>query len=110
MGLARAAELRVIPALDTFLDAIEEGKLPASRDQRERIQQVFNTMHGDAVRVGRRPGLCAGPASGARPAYRHPDSVENTGVPVAACRAPAPDRRGGGGTRPRGKPPPSPRR
>ena len=52
MGLARAAELNSYPGPRHVLDAIEHGKLPASREQRERIQQVFNTMNGDAVSVG----------------------------------------------------------
>jgi len=52
MGLARAAELNSYPGPRHVLDAIEQGKLTASREQRERIQQVWNTMNGDAVRVG----------------------------------------------------------
>ena len=52
MGLARAAELNSYPGPRHVLDAIEQGQLPASREQRERIQQIFNTMSGDAVRVG----------------------------------------------------------
>ena len=52
MGLARAAELNSYPGPRHVLDAIEQGKLPASSEQRERIQQVFTTMNGDAVRVG----------------------------------------------------------
>jgi hypothetical protein len=52
MGLARAAELNSYPGPRHVLDAIEEGKLPASREQLERIQQVFNTMNRDAVSVG----------------------------------------------------------
>lgn len=52
MGLARAAELNSYPGPRHVLDAIEQGKLPASREQRERIQQIFNTMNGDAVSVG----------------------------------------------------------
>lgn len=52
MGLARAAELNSYPGPRHVLDAIEQRKLTASREQRERIQQVWNTMNGDAVRVG----------------------------------------------------------
>jgi hypothetical protein len=52
MGLARAAELNSYPGPRHVIDAIEQGRLPASRDERERIQQVFNTMNGNAVSVG----------------------------------------------------------
>lgn len=52
MGLARAAELNSYPGPRHVLDAIAEGKLSATREQRERIQQVFNTMNRDAVDVG----------------------------------------------------------
>ncbi len=52
MGLARAAELNSYPGPRHVLDAIAAGKLPASREQLERIQQVFNTMNSDAVNIG----------------------------------------------------------
>jgi len=52
MGLARAAELNSYPGPRHVLAAIDQAKLTASREQRERIQQVFNTMNGDAVRLG----------------------------------------------------------
>ena len=52
MGLARAAELNSYPGPRHVLDAIAEGKLSATREQRERIQQVFTTMNRDAVDVG----------------------------------------------------------
>ena len=52
MGLARAAELNSYPGPRHVLDAIEEGKLTASPEQRGRVQQVFNTMNHDAIRIG----------------------------------------------------------
>jgi len=52
MGLARAAELNSYPGPRHVLDAIASGRLPASREQLERIQQVFNTMNSDAVNIG----------------------------------------------------------
>jgi hypothetical protein len=52
MALARAAELNSYPGPRHVLDAVEEGKLSVTREQRERIQQLFNTMNADAVSVG----------------------------------------------------------
>ena len=52
MRLARAAELNSYPGPRHVLDAIAAGKLAASAEQRERVQQVFNEMNRDAVRVG----------------------------------------------------------
>jgi predicted outer membrane protein len=52
MRLARAAELNSYPGPRHVLDAIEAGKLAASSEQRERVQQVFNAMSSDAVKVG----------------------------------------------------------
>src|SRR5207245_4666002 len=52
MRLARAAELNSYPGPRHVLDAIEAGKLAASSEQRERVQQVFNGMNRDAVRIG----------------------------------------------------------
>jgi hypothetical protein len=52
MGLARAAELNNYPGPRHVLEAIQEGKLTASQEQRERVQRVFNTMNHDAVRIG----------------------------------------------------------
>lgn len=52
MRLARAAELNSYPGPRHVLDAIEAGKLTASSEQRERVQQVFNGMNRDAVRLG----------------------------------------------------------
>ena len=52
MRLARAAELNSYLGSRHVLDAIEAGKLAASPEQRERVQQVFNGMNRDAVRVG----------------------------------------------------------
>lgn len=52
MGLARAAELNSYPGPRHVLDAIEEGKLTATPEQRGRVQQAFNTMNRDAIRIG----------------------------------------------------------
>jgi hypothetical protein len=52
MRLARAAELNSYPGPRHVLDAIEAGKLAGGAEQRERVQQVFNRMNRDAVRVG----------------------------------------------------------
>jgi predicted outer membrane protein len=52
MRLARAAELNSYPGPRHVLDAIEAGKLTASPEQRERVQEVFKGMNRDAVRVG----------------------------------------------------------
>ena len=52
MGLAQAAELNSYPGPRHVLDAIAAGKLPASREQLERIHQVFNTMNSGAVNIG----------------------------------------------------------
>jgi hypothetical protein len=52
MGLARAAELNNYPGPRHVLDAISAGKLAASPDQLERVQNVFDGMNRDAVRLG----------------------------------------------------------
>lgn len=52
MGLARAAELNSYPGPRHLLDAVQEGRLPASAEQRRRTEDIFDRMKRDAQRVG----------------------------------------------------------
>ncbi|HZP37375.1 MAG TPA: hypothetical protein VFE48_12905 [Methylomirabilota bacterium] len=52
MGLARAAELNGYPGPRHLLDAVQDGRLPASAEQRQRAQDIFDRMKRDAQRVG----------------------------------------------------------
>ena len=52
MGLARAAELNSYPGPRHLLDAIHDGRLPASPEQRRRTEGIFDRMQQDAQRVG----------------------------------------------------------
>lgn len=54
MGLARAAELNSYPGPRHLLDAVQDGRLPASAEQQRRTQDVFDRMRRDAQRVGAR--------------------------------------------------------
>jgi hypothetical protein len=52
MGLARAAELNGYPGPRHVLDALAAGKLTASSEQVERLQEIFDRMTRAAERVG----------------------------------------------------------
>jgi hypothetical protein len=52
MGLARAAELHSYPGPRHVLDAVAQGKLSASPDQVQNVQQAFDTMKREAQRIG----------------------------------------------------------
>jgi hypothetical protein len=52
MGLARAAELNGYPGPRHVLDAVAARKLTASREQIQRVQQIFDRMKREAGRVG----------------------------------------------------------
>ena len=54
MGLARAAELNSYPGPRHLLDAVQEGRLTASAEQRRRTEAIFDGMQRDAQRVGAR--------------------------------------------------------
>ena len=54
MGMARAAELNGYPGPRHVLDAVAAGKLGASPEQVQRIQQIFDGMQRDAQRIGAR--------------------------------------------------------
>jgi len=54
MGMARAAELNGYPGPRHVLDAVAAGKLAASPEQVQRIQQIFDGMQRDAQRIGAR--------------------------------------------------------
>ena len=54
MGLARAAELNSYPGPRHLLDAVQEGRLTASAEQRRRTEAIFAGMQRDAQRVGAR--------------------------------------------------------
>ncbi|PWU25151.1 MAG: hypothetical protein C5B48_02740 [Candidatus Rokuibacteriota bacterium] len=52
MGLARAAELNNYPGPRHVLDAVAAGRLAASADQIQRVQQIFDEMNSQALSVG----------------------------------------------------------
>jgi hypothetical protein len=54
MGLARAAELNRYPGPRHLLDAVQDGRLQASAEQRRRVEAIFDRMKRDAQRVGAR--------------------------------------------------------
>jgi hypothetical protein len=62
------------------------GVGPLKNEMERLFDRFFEPDNGDSFAMGewaprhtgRRPGLRAGPASGARPAYRQPGSVGNT--------------------------------
>jgi hypothetical protein len=54
MGLARAAELNGYPGPRHVLDAVRDGALQISAEQRQAVQRVFEGMERDARRLGTR--------------------------------------------------------
>ena len=52
MGLARAAELNSYPGPRHVLDAVRDGRLPASADQVRQATAIFDGMHQGAQQVG----------------------------------------------------------
>src|SRR5262249_3561502 len=52
MGLARAPELNSAPAPRDVLDAVRDGRLPASAEQVRQTTAIFDGMHQEAQQVG----------------------------------------------------------